>query len=575
MNVRKRRDLPAPLEGVRRRFEQWRRTHAKAAPARNSQSALDCGGEDGRHVRFASHCGRRFRSSTTRSRNGWAQSASAQARHEASPGTAFLELPPPLPIAACDCTLELEDTAGSKMRVFILKAASPPRPDGTLPELLESCAMIQITPQMRGFWWPLNRRTFAAASTAWPASAKRCCGTIRSTAGCSCSATGRPRALKILVYDGQGFWLCHKLKLVQRQVPLVAALPCATTRTLAAHELQVLLAAGNPEAAQAASPGDQSAPAVDADACPEDLALAAGTKTCRIDLFDFCGFGYGVSIRIERRQEKPPHSSLGRGGFCRALWNAIMVLANPIIIELDMGKLEDLLQRIDTQDLCAEDYATIHSVIESYVGLFYAVGNKNTTIARLRKILFGAKTEKTAMVVGQHPPEGIQEAARAALPGGDAPAGEDALKRGSATDGSPEAGNDSQAATTTASPRCPPEPGPAPKRHPGHGRNGADAYTAAEKIEVPHSSLQPGDPCPKCETGTVYDSKRPGVVVRLVGQSPLGATVYDLQQLRFNLCGAVSTPDLPPGAGEENCDASVGSLIALLRYGDGDALESQ
>ncbi len=58
-------------------------------------------------------------------------------------------------------------------------------------------------------------------------------------------------ALKILVYDGQGFWLCHK-PLVQRQVPLVAVASCATTRTLAAHELQGLLAAGNPEAAPAA-----------------------------------------------------------------------------------------------------------------------------------------------------------------------------------------------------------------------------------------------------------------------------------------------------------------------------------
>ncbi len=115
-----------------------------------------------------------------------------------------------------------------------------------------------------------------------------------------------------------------------------------------------------------------------------------------------------------------------------------------------------------------------------------------------------------------------------------------------ASDASPEAGNDSQAASL-------PEPDPAPKRHPGHGRNGANAYTAAEKIEVPHPSLQPGDPCPKCETGTVYDSKRPGVVVRLVGQAPVGAKVYYLQKLRCNLCGAVSTPDLPPGVGEEKC----------------------
>ena len=47
-------------------------------------------------------------------------------------------------------------------------------------------------------------------------------------------------------------------------------------------------------------------------------------------------------------------------------------------------------------------------------------------------------------------------------------------------------------------------------RSPGHGRNGADALHRAEKIEVPHASLQPGDPCPKCEEGTVYETSRPG-----------------------------------------------------------------
>ena len=69
-----------------------------------------------------------------------------------------------------------------------------------------------------------------------------------------------------------------------------------------------------------------------------------------------------------------------------------MVQAKPTIIELDMGKLDDLLDRLDSQDLHTEDYATIHSVIESYVGLFQAVGDKNTTIARLRKLLFGEQT---------------------------------------------------------------------------------------------------------------------------------------------------------------------------------------
>ena len=230
-----------------------------------------------------------------------------------------------------------------------------------------------------------------------------------------------------------------------------------------------------------------------------------------------------------------------------------MVQANPTIIELDMGKLDDLIERIDRQDLRAEDYATIHSVIESYVGLFHAVGDKSTTITRLRKLLFGAKTEKTATVVGKGRPESSPDAASA----GAAPAREEALKAAPPT----EALSASQAAAL-------PGPDPRPGR-PGHGRNGADAYTAAEKIEVPHPSLQPGDPCPECETGTVYETKRPGVVVRLVGQAPVGGKVYYLQKLRCNLCGTVFAPELPPGAGDEKHDATVGSMIALLRYGTG------
>jgi transposase len=57
-------------------------------------------------------------------------------------------------------------------------------------------------------------------------------------------------ALKILVYDGQGFWLCHK-RLSSGKFRWWPA-PGAAARALAAHELQVLLAAGNPAATRAA-----------------------------------------------------------------------------------------------------------------------------------------------------------------------------------------------------------------------------------------------------------------------------------------------------------------------------------
>lgn len=60
----------------------------------------------------------------------------------------------------------------------------------------------------------------------------------------------RATAVKILVYDGQGFWLCQKRLSTGRFRFWPEAGQAA--RTLEAHELQVLLSAGNYEAAQAA-----------------------------------------------------------------------------------------------------------------------------------------------------------------------------------------------------------------------------------------------------------------------------------------------------------------------------------
>lgn len=58
-------------------------------------------------------------------------------------------------------------------------------------------------------------------------------------------------ALKILAYDGQGFWLCHK----RMSIGKFRWWPSSKTsaaKAVAAHQLQVLLSAGNPDAVQAA-----------------------------------------------------------------------------------------------------------------------------------------------------------------------------------------------------------------------------------------------------------------------------------------------------------------------------------
>jgi transposase len=58
-------------------------------------------------------------------------------------------------------------------------------------------------------------------------------------------------ALKVLVYDGQGFWLCHK-RLSSGRFHWWPSSRSKAAKTLAAHQLHVLFQAGNPEAARAA-----------------------------------------------------------------------------------------------------------------------------------------------------------------------------------------------------------------------------------------------------------------------------------------------------------------------------------
>jgi len=59
----------------------------------------------------------------------------------------------------------------------------------------------------------------------------------------------RATAVKVLVYDGQGFWLCQK-RLSQGRFGWWPQPGSSHTQALEAHQLGVLLSGGNPAAAQ-------------------------------------------------------------------------------------------------------------------------------------------------------------------------------------------------------------------------------------------------------------------------------------------------------------------------------------
>jgi hypothetical protein len=122
MGTSETRDLPAGLDGIRRRFGEWRRTRSVGSriPKRLWASAAIAAGRYG-ISRTANVLGVNY---ATLKKHIPCQTAAATNVSEEG-AAAFLELAHPAFGGPCECTLELEDAAGATMRVH-LKVATPP-----------------------------------------------------------------------------------------------------------------------------------------------------------------------------------------------------------------------------------------------------------------------------------------------------------------------------------------------------------------------------------------------------------------------------------------------------------------
>ena len=196
-------------------------------------------------------------------------------------------------------------------------------------------------------------------------------------------------------------------------------------------------------------------------------------------------------------------------------------------LEISIEELEALVEQARPA-LSEDGYQKLLGAVHTLRYVTELLEKKKASLADLRELLCPATTEKTEKVLKQ---AGIDSGAK-----------------------EPSVGAEARTHKRKA---------------PGHGRNGAAAYSGAQKVQVPHASLQAGDPCPDGCGGKVYPQRDPGVLVRIKGQAPLAATVYELEKLRCNLCGNVYTAAAPPEAGEKKYDETAASMIALLRYGSG------
>ena len=86
----------------------------------------------------------------------------------------------------------------------------------------------------------------------------------------------------------------------------------------------------------------------------------------------------------------------------------------PELLEVDSKQLEDVLRRAE-QSLDEEDSHLIRRLFESYAYVSDLIEDKNTSIRRLRQLLFGGRTEKTEAVAREKTEAADASAARRSI----------------------------------------------------------------------------------------------------------------------------------------------------------------
>jgi len=122
MESKKAEGVSARLESVRRRFERWRRTRRVRSRVPEALWAAA--------VKMARVCGvhrtaKALRVDYYSLRKRVEQEVVESGVPEAGAGATFVELASPAQVGPCECTLELENAGGAKMRVHLKGVEAP------------------------------------------------------------------------------------------------------------------------------------------------------------------------------------------------------------------------------------------------------------------------------------------------------------------------------------------------------------------------------------------------------------------------------------------------------------------
>ncbi len=217
----------------------------------------------------------------------------------------------------------------------------------------------------------------------------------------------------------------------------------------------------------------------------------------------------------------------------------------PDEVKLSREEGEQLIERLETDQVTAADRAVLVKLIRLYFWLVFALQETKISLKRLKVALFGTGGKSRNKRRDDDEP----------------PSGEGA--------GS-EPKSKETPSSSPGSDQCAEGAGPGDEKaadagRAGHGRQGAQAYTGAQVRVCQHEQLSTGERCPACGRGRLYGLPS-GVEIRIDGQALLSAVRYELEKLRCSACGEIFTAGLPAGTEPDKYSARARAVLALGRY---------
>lgn len=205
----------------------------------------------------------------------------------------------------------------------------------------------------------------------------------------------------------------------------------------------------------------------------------------------------------------------------------------PESVRLSTDQCERLIDQVNASNLAAAERTVLVQIVRSHFWVMWVLQDGKLSLKRLRHLLFGRPAEAAAATAV----ESMEAVAETPSP--------------------PSA--------DWQKPSEPREPRRRGGHLPGQGRQGADAYGGAERVECRPETLSVGHRCPVCGQGTLYGLP-PGVEIRLGGQALLSAMRYEGQRLRCSACGQVFRAPLPDEAGRDTYRPAARAALVVGRY---------